>query len=277
MLAAALARAGHNIVAANAVSETAQLRASAMLPGTPLKPVESVFAASDLVLLTVPDDALKGLVDSAAAQGWVKAGQFLMHCSGRYGTDVLDSATRQGALPLALHPVMTFTGTSLDLDRLSGCPFGVTAPEQLQSAAAALVVEIGGEPMSVDEARRPLYHAALAHSANHLVTLVGESMDLLSLAGVDDPGRMLEPLLSAALDNVLVDGDQALTGPVARGDAGTVSTHLTELADVSTHTAAVYRSLARRTADRALAAGVLDPAGAVELLEVLAEDSGRRP
>ena len=276
MLAAALARAGHNVATANAVSETAQLRVSAMLPGTRLESVEAVFAESDLVLLTVPDDALPALVDSAAAQGWIKAGQFLMHCSGRYGTRVLESATAQGALPLALHPVMTFTGTSLDLKRLSGCPFGVTAPEQLHSVAAALVVEMGGEPMFVDETRRPLYHAALAHSANHLVSLVAESMDLLSLAGVADPGRMLEPLLFAALDNALTDGDQALTGPVARGDAGTVSAHIAELADVSAHSAAVYRALARRTADRALAAGILDSAGAAELLEVLAEDSGRR-
>lgn len=276
VLAAALSRAGHNVVAANAVSETAQLRVSAMLPGTKLESVEAVFAASDLVLIAVPDDALPALVDSAAKEDWVRSGQFLMHCSGRYGTSVLKSATQQGALPLALHPVMTFTGTSLDLDRLSGCPFGVTAPEELHSVAAALVVEMGGEPMFVDEARRPLYHAALAHGANHLVALVAESMDLLSLAGVADPGGMLAPLLSAALANALAEGDQALTGPVARGDAGTVSAHMAELADVSAHSAAVYRALARRTADRALAAGVLDPAGAAELLEVLAEDSGRR-
>lgn len=276
VLAAALARAGHNVVAANAISETAQLRVSAMLPGTPLESVEGVFAASDLVMITVPDDALRALVDSSAEQGWVRAGQFVMHCSGRYGTGVLESATRKGALPLALHPVMTFTGTSLDLDRLSGCPFGVTSPEPLHSVAAALVVEMGGEPMFVDEARRPLYHAALAHSANHLVSLVAESMDLLSLAGVADPGTMLEPLLSAALDNALAEGDLALTGPVARGDAGTVSAHLAELAEVSAHSAAVYRALARRTADRALAAGVLDSADAVELFDVLAEDSGRR-
>lgn len=276
MLAAALARAGHNVVAANAVSETARLRVSAMLPGTPRESVQAVFAASDLVLIAVPDDALPALVDSAAKQGWVKAGQFLMHCSGRYGTGVLESATKQGALPLALHPVMTFTGTSLDLDRLSGCPFGVTAPDQLHSVAASLVLEMGGEPMFVEEARRPLYHAALAHGANHLVSLVAESMDLLGLAGVDYPGRMLDPLLTAALDNALASGDQALTGPVARGDGGTVSAHLAELAEVSAHSAAVYRALARRTADRALAAGILDSAGAAELLEVLAEESGRR-
>jgi predicted short-subunit dehydrogenase-like oxidoreductase (DUF2520 family) len=276
VLAAALARAGHEVVAANAVSETAHLRASAMLPGTPLKSVEAVFAASDLVLIAVPDDALPVLVDSAASKGWVKSGQFLMHCSGRYGTAVLNAATQQGALPLALHPVMSFTGTSLDIDRLSGCPFGVSAPDQLSSVAASLVLEMGGEPIFVDEARRPLYHAALAHGANHLVTLVAESMDLLDVAGVADPGRLLEPLLSAALENALAVGDQALTGPVARGDAGTVSAHMAELAEVSAHSAAVYRALARRTADRALGAGILDSADAAKLLEVLAEDSGRR-
>lgn len=274
VIGAALKRAGHQIVAANALSEVARLRAQALLPGTPITSIEDVFATSGLVLLTVPDDALPALVESATAEGWIRPGQLLVHCSGRYGVGVLQAASNAGALPLALHPVMTFTGTSVDLDRLSGCPFGVTAPEQLQTVAQALVVEMGGEPMLVDEERRPLYHAALAHSANHLVSLVAESMDLLGLAGVSEPSAMLRPLLSAALDNALVSGDQALTGPVARGDARTVSAHLTELAAVSAHSAAVYRALARRTADRALAAGVLDPASAAQLLDVLSDDPG---
>jgi predicted short-subunit dehydrogenase-like oxidoreductase (DUF2520 family) len=272
VVGAALRRAGHQVVAAHAVSEVARLRAEALLPGTPIVSVADVFANSELVLLSVPDDALPQLVDSAVAEGWIRSGQFLVHCSGRYGVGVLAAATRAGALPMALHPVMTFTGTSMDLDRLSGCPFGVTASEELQTAAQALVVEMGGEPMLVAEERRPLYHAALAHSANHLVSLVAESMDLLGIAGVPDPGKMLRPLLSAALDNTLVSGDHALSGPVARGDASTVSAHLTELATVSASSAATYRALARRTADRALASGVLDPGSAAQLLDVLSDD-----
>ena len=142
---------------------------------------------------------------------------------------MLDPALRAGALPLALHPAMTFTGTPVDVQRLAGCSFGVTAPEELRLAAEALVIEMGGEPEWIAEEARPLYHAALALGANHLVTLVAQSMELLRTAGVGAPDRMLGPLLGAALDNALRSGDAALTGPVARGDAGTVAAHVAEL------------------------------------------------
>lgn len=271
VLAAALQRAGHRVGAVHAVSQRSRDRAAEMLPGAAVVPVAEVFNRSDLVLVTVPDDELIGFVAAAAAERWVRQGQFVVHSSGRYGITELQPMVADGALPLALHPVMTLTGRRQDIDRLVGCPFGVTAPESLQAVAAALVVEMGGEPMFVAEERRPLYHAALAHSANHMITLVAESMDLLRLAGVDQPDRMLGPLLSAALDNGLAYGDRALTGPVSRGDAGTVEVHLAELSAVSDAMADAYRALARRTADRALAAGTLDPVLAARLLEVLAE------
>jgi predicted short-subunit dehydrogenase-like oxidoreductase (DUF2520 family) len=271
VLGAALARAGHHVVAAYAVSEVSRLRAEALLPGVPLVPVADVLASADLVLLTVPDDVLAGLVAGLVETGAVRPGQFLAHASGRFGYAVLDPATRAGGLPLALHPVMTFTGTSVDLPRLSGVPFGVTAPDALRPAAEALVVEMGGDPVWVAEGHRVLYHAALAHGANHLVTLEAQVLDLLRSAGVEQPARLVAPLLSAALDNVLRYGDPALTGPVARGDAGTVAAHLVAIGDVSDETRATYVALARATADRALANGMLRPAAAESLLAVLAK------
>ena len=182
---------------------------------------------------------------------------------------------------------MTFTGTSVDVQRLAGCSFGVTAPEELRLAAEALVIEMGGEPEWIAEESRPLYHAALALGANHLVTLVAESMELLRTAGVEAPDRMLGPLLGAALDNALRSGDAALTGPVARGDAGTVAAHVAELREHAPRTVAGYLAMARATADRALAHGLLKPELAEDLLGVLADgadrtgeperDRGRRP
>lgn len=270
VLGAALARAGHHVVAAYAVSETSRLRAEALLPGVPLMTVPEVLAAADLVLLTVPDDVLPGLVQGLADTGAIRPGQFLAHASGRFGYAVLDSATARGALPLALHPVMTFTGTSVDLPRLTGVPFGVTAPDPLRPAAEALVVEMGGDPVWVAEGHRVLYHAALAHGSNHLITLEAQVLDLLRAAGVEQPARLVAPLLSAALDNVLRYGDTALTGPVARGDAGTVAAHLAEISAVAPETRSTYVALARATADRALANGMLRPDAAERLLDVLA-------
>ncbi|ARF63371.1 MULTISPECIES: Rossmann-like and DUF2520 domain-containing protein [Streptomyces] len=275
-LAASLQLAGHRPVAVSGVSDASRRRAAALLPDVPLVEPAEVLARADLVLLTVPDDVLPTLVEGLAETGAVRPGQLLVHTSGRYGARVLDPALRAGALPLALHPAMTFTGTAVDVQRLAGCSFGVTAPEELRLAAEALVIEMGGEPEWIAEESRPLYHAALALGANHLVTLVAQSMELLAKAGVSAPDRMLGPLLGAALDNALRSGDAALTGPVARGDAGTVAAHIGELRTHAPQAVAGYVAMARTTADRALAHGLLKAELAEDLLGVLA-DQERRP
>lgn len=276
VLGAALQQAGHRVVAVSAVSDASLRRAEALLPDAPVVAPPEVLGAAELVLLTVPDDALPALVEGLVRAGEVRAGQLVVHTSGRYGVRVLGPATAAGALPLALHPAMTFTGRPDDLARLPGACFGVTAPDALRPIAEALVLEMGGDPQWVDEDQRVLYHAALAGGANHLMTLVNESVDLLRRSGVGDPERMLGALLGAAMDNALRSGDAALTGPVARGDAGTVAAHLAALREVSPHTAAAYLAMARLTADRALAAGVLRTDAAGALLDVLAEGASDR-
>jgi predicted short-subunit dehydrogenase-like oxidoreductase (DUF2520 family) len=198
------------------------------------------------------------------------------HTSGAHGVGVLHPAVAQGARPLALHPAMTFTGRAEDLARLrAGISFGVTAPPDVRPLAEALVRELGGTPEWIPEQSRALYHTALAHGANHLVTLVNDALDRLRDAGVRHPERVLDPLLHAALDNALRMGDAALTGPVSRGDAGTVSRHLDVLAETAPDSLPAYLALARRTADRAIAAGRLGGAEAAPLLDALA-DAGYR-
>jgi predicted short-subunit dehydrogenase-like oxidoreductase (DUF2520 family) len=192
-----------------------------------------------------------------------------VHASGVHGLAVLSPIAQAGALPLALHPAMTFTGEDTDLDRLPGTTVAVTTPDALRPAGEVLVLEIGGEPVWVPEALRPLWHAGLTHGANHLVTLVGQTVDLLRRAGVESPEHVLAPLLTAALEGALRSGDAALTGPVVRGDARTVAAHLQVLAGDPAR--ASYLTLARATADRALDAGRLRAADAEGLLEVLGE------
>ncbi|MBP2475200.1 putative short-subunit dehydrogenase-like oxidoreductase (DUF2520 family) [Crossiella equi] len=262
VLGAALARAGHHVVATAAVSNASLNRAERLLPGAEVLPPDEVARRADLVLLAVPDDELAGLVRGLVATGALRQGQILTHTSGASGVAVLAPATEVGALPLALHPAMTFTGRPEDLQRLTACPFGVTAPDGDEIAwnvAEALVVEMGAEPVRIPESARGLYHAALAHGSNHLVTLVSECAELLGRAGVGDPGRLLGPLLSASLDNSLRLGDRALTGPVARGDVGTIRRHLGELAAHAPQALPAYRALAHRTADRAVDSGLLRP------------------
>ena len=234
------------------------------------RPPSAAELASDLLLLAVPDDALAALVAALAEAGAFHEGQIVAHTSGAHGVAILEPAVALGARPLALHPAMTFAGSQADLDRLrKGISFGVTAPADVRPAAEALVRDLGGTPEWIPEERRGLYHAALAHGANHLVTLVNDAMDRLREAGVGQPERVLDPLLHAALDNTLRLGDAALTGPVSRGDAGTVRRHVEVLTEAAPDAAPAYLVLARRTAARALAAGRLGPDEAAALLDAL--------
>lgn len=272
VLGAALRGAGHEVVAVSAVSEASRDRAELLLPGVPVVPVPEVVSSAQLVVLAVPDDALTDLVAGLHTTGAWRPGQLVVHTSGRHGLAPFAPIADE-VLAMAIHPAMTFTGTSLDLSRLHECCFGITAPEEMRPVAETLVVEIGGEPVWVPEESRGRYHAALAHGSNHLVTLVAQAMEILRTAGIDPADRVLRPLLQASLDNALASGDAALTGPVARGDAGTVAAHLDELADLPQDIRPAYRAQARATALRATRAGRLRADVAETIMTTLDEET----
>ena len=271
VLASRFRAAGYPVAGVSGRSEASRLRITTLLPDVPvLSPVE-VAAASDILVLAVPDDALIAVAEELASSGAVRPGQYVLHTSGRHGLDALASLTRLGARPIAFHPAMTFTGTTVDF--ASGPVFGLTAAPAERPLAEELVSALGGVPMWVAESDRALYHASLAHGANHLVTLVAQSMDLLRTAGATDPAAVLRPLLTAALDNVLAYGDAALTGPVVRGDVTTIRAHVDALAaaEVDDATVDAYLELARATARRAEADHRLAPASASTIRQVLDE------
>lgn len=277
-LGAALERAGHIVFGVCAISDASVRRARTRLPDSEILPVEQVAARSELLLLAVPDTELPGLVRGLAGAGVVRPGTIVAHTSGANGVGVLAPLAETGALPLAIHPAMTFTGHDEDVTRLGNACFGITAADEVGYAIAqSLVIEMGGEPVRVPEQNRPLYHAALAHGSNHLVTVIVDAVAALraALSGpgllgqqlVDDQPnglaeRLLAPLASAALDNALRRGQSALTGPVARGDADAVAAHLDALASVDARLAEAYRALSLRTAQRAGSAPAV-----IELLE----------
>ncbi|GAB3495122.1 Rossmann-like and DUF2520 domain-containing protein [Amycolatopsis cihanbeyliensis] len=278
VLGAALARAGHTVVAASGISDASVRRAERLLPEVPLLPADEVVRRADLVLLALPDDALADMVRGLVTTGALRAGQIVAHTSGAHGVGILEPVTEIGALPLALHPVMTFTGRAEDLERITACSIGVTANTEDEAAwnvGEALAMEMGAEPVRIPEAARELYHAALAHGANHLITLVADCVELLREAGIPGGEKVLGPLLSAALDNVLRHGDRALTGPVARGDTGTVRTHLEVLAQRAPEVVDCYTTLARRTAARASDSGLLAGPAATEVIRLLDDPDGR--
>jgi predicted short-subunit dehydrogenase-like oxidoreductase (DUF2520 family) len=269
VLAAALRAAGHQITAAAGESAASRTRIETLLPGVPVDKPTAVARSCDLLLLTVPDDMLANVVSMLAASGAIRAGQQVVHTSGKHGVAVLEPAADVGAEVLAVHPAMTFTGTDLDLGRLVGCVFGVTATPGTRDLARSLVADLGGRPVWVEEERRALYHAGLAHGANHLVTLVSQAMELLRASGADDPAGTLRPLMTAALDNALAYGDAALTGPIVRGDVETVRAHVADIAATSPSTLESYVVMGRATANRAVLSGRLLPIRAAAVVGVL--------
>lgn len=289
-LGSALRAAGHDLIGVSARSQASRERAEVMLPGIPVLDPAEIAARADLVLLTVSDTAIGPLAQQLAS-AW-RPGQLVAHTCGALGAGVLEPAARAGAIPLALHPAMTFSGTSLDLPRLTGCPWAVTAPPPVLPIAQALVVDLEGEPFILRESERPLYHAALAHGANHLVTLVNQALRVLAQAGISEPATFAGPLLQAALERALSEREAGLSGPVRRGDAATVAAHLRELdarasalanptgdedatlpRDDLADVPATYRELARATARRCFERGELSETQYRGLLTALEQEN----
>lgn len=204
ILGAALAGASHALIGISAVSEASRERADAMLPGVPILEIPELVERSELVILAVPDGELASLVAGLASTGTWQAGQLVVHTAARFGIAVLAPAAAAGAIPLAIHPAMAFTGTSLDLARLQETYFAVTAAAPVLPIAQALVVEMGGEPIVIAEADRPAYAEAIATATTFSRSIVEQASGILSGIGVENPGAYLSSLVRSSVDNALM-------------------------------------------------------------------------
>ncbi|SKB36835.1 Rossmann-like and DUF2520 domain-containing protein [Sphingopyxis flava] len=213
--------------------------------------LETLVGACDLIGIAVSDDALGSVAVAMAAAMPRGRAPFVFHVSGRSGAALLDPLRAVGALTAAIHPVMTFTGDpGTEVQRMSGARFAITgADAEAKAAARDVVCCLGGVGVDIAEAHRPLYHAALCHAANHLVTLLEGSFDALRGARVDDPAGLLAPLVRAALENSLGHGLSALSGPLLRGDEETIAGHLEALAGHRPEILPPYRAMALATLD----------------------------
>ena len=203
VLGAALAGAGHAIIGISAVSADSRDRAEAMLPGVPILDVPALIERSELVILAVPESELESLVAGLALVNAWQPGQLVLHTAPGFGTAVLAPATKAGAIPLAVHPAMAFTGTSLDLVRLQESYCAVTAPTPVLPIGQALVVEMGAEPVVVAEADRAAYAEAIATATSFSTAIVGQAVGILRSLGIESPGRVIAPLVRSAVENAL--------------------------------------------------------------------------
>ena len=228
-IASALRATGFPLVGVGARSAASRERADLMVQGIPILSSAEVASKSEILILAVPDREIEPLTEQLVAQGVIRPGQVVIHLSGAQGLSPLAAATRVGALPVALHPAMTFSGTSLDVPALEGLPIAYTSTPVAAPLAAALIQAVGGIPVPVEEGDRVLYHAALTHASNHVLTLIVQAADVLREAGIEEPSEVMGPLVRAACERALGEGAAGLTGPVARGDNSTVAAHLEAL------------------------------------------------
>jgi predicted short-subunit dehydrogenase-like oxidoreductase (DUF2520 family) len=174
-----------------------------MLPGVPILEIPDLIERSELVILAVPASELPTLVAGLAAAGTWQPGQLVLHTAAGFGTAVLAPAMAAGAIPLAVHPAMAFTGTSIDLIRLRESYCAVTAPGPVQPIGQALVVEMGAEPVMIAEADRPAYAEAIETATGFSAAIVGQAVGILRGIGLESPGNILAGLVRSSVENAL--------------------------------------------------------------------------
>ncbi|HEV8571655.1 MAG TPA: DUF2520 domain-containing protein [Actinomycetota bacterium] len=269
-LAVLLQRAGHRIAAASGRDATGA-RVERYLPGVPFVADADAARAGDVAILSVPDDRIESLCRELVGAGALLPGQLVVHLSGATSLGALEAARHAGGTVLSLHPLQTVPSVDAAIERLPGCAMAVTAHDEEGFALGErLATDAGGRPFRLPDDRKPLYHAAAVFCSNYLVTVEGLAERLFRAAGLDDPVDLFAPLARATLDHVLEDGPAAaLTGPAARGDAGTVRRNLEALEAHAPDTVPAYVALARVAVSLAEESGQLDAEGRARVEEVL--------
>jgi len=217
VLGAALAGAGHALTGITPGSD--EERVEAILPGVPVLDALEVVRRSELVLIAVPHDDLADLVSGLADLGAWQPGQLVLHTDPAFGTGVLAPAAARGAIPLAVHPAIAFTGSSMDLRQLANAYAAVTAPAPVLPIAQALAVELGCEPVVIAEADRAAYAEGIAIATEFSRSIVAQAAELLRIAGVPHPGSYLSVLAHSTLDHALAAAGSAGAGPLGPGEA----------------------------------------------------------
>lgn len=201
VIGAALAGAGHAITAITSGSDDD--RVAGVLPEVPVLDAPEVLRRSELVVLALPHGELAGFVTGMAELGAWQPGQLVLHTDPAYGAGVLEPAQRLGAIALAVHPAISFTGTSIDLRQLQASFAAVTAAAPVLPIAQALAVELGCEPVVVAEDDRPAYAEAIATASEFSKAIIGQSTTLLRGIGVDNPGAFLSALVQSTVERAL--------------------------------------------------------------------------
>ncbi len=275
-LAVRLGSKGYPVVAASDKTLSSTQRFASMVPGCrTYQQNQDVVDNSELVFITTPDDAIAPV---AASLKW-HSGQSAVHCSGAASLDILAPAKADGAEIGAMHPLQTFAGVSNAIDNIPGSTFGIEAGEPLLSTLQEIADALECSWVKLDASDKVLYHAAAVLASNYCVTLVKLATDLWKSFGIEpkQATQALLPLLQGTINNIGNIGiPECLTGPIARGDTGTISKHISALELSAPDALSAYLEMGLQTIPIALAKGKIDKETADALQKLLEEKQHER-
>jgi len=268
-LASRLSKKGYQVVTVSSRSQSSAEKLAQAINGChAANNNQAVADAADLVFITTPDDAIATV---ASEVRWYP-GQSVVHCSGAASTDILESARKWGAQVGASHPLQTFASVKQAIDNIPGSTFAIEAEEPLLSTLKEIATALDGQWIELKASDKVLYHAAAVIACNYMVTLVKLATDLWQTFDVPthQATKALMPLLRGTLNNIDSVGiPSCLTGPIARGDTGTIRKHLNALENAAPALISTYRELGLQTIPIALAKGKISEQCAEELQAVL--------
>jgi len=268
-LATLLASKGYQVVAVSSRSTGSAEKLSQAVSGCRVNenPQDTVEAA-DLIFITTPDDAI---ADVASSLKW-RRGKSVVHCSGAASTDILETARRAGAMVGTIHPLQTLAGVKEAIENIPGSTFGIEGEEPLLGTLKEMARSLGGHPIELKAQDKVVYHAAAVMACNYLVTLIKTATDLWKTFNVptDQATQALMPLIRGTVHNIDTIGiPNCLTGPIARGDTGTIKKHITSLEQASPDVLSLYRQLGLHTIPVSLDKGKINEAQAKALEDIL--------
>jgi len=266
-----LKKAGYEIVAIADKSAAALRRAQSYTGGKACRKPQEVLREADCILITTPDDIILSVCKDIARSPLIKD-KYIFHMSGAGGLDLLDPARKAGAAVGSIHPLQSFSSVDNAIQNIPSSYFGITVDAKAKTQAETIVLALGGKPIYISSQQKSLYHAAACVASNYLVSLLNVVESIYQSIGINenDAKKAYLPLIYGSLKNIELSGSvQALTGPIARGDSGTIQKHVDAINANLPQYASLYSSLGLVTVKLARKKGTLNLRQAKKISDIL--------
>ena len=266
-----LKKAGYKIVAIADKSATALQRAQSYTGGKVYRKPQEILHEAECILITTPDDIILSVCKDIAHSPLIK-GKYIFHMSGAGGLDLLEPAKKAGASVASIHPLQSFSSINNAIQNIPSSYFGITADAKARTQAETIVLALGGNPIYISSKQKSLYHAAACVASNYLVSLLNVVESIYQSIGISekDAKKAYLPLIYGSLKNIELSGTiQALTGPIARGDSGTIQKHIDAINAHLPQYASLYSSLGLVTVNLARKKGTLNLRQAKKISDIL--------